>query len=375
MYLNMSKTSTGETLKQMALQDISKAGEEQVFTEITSETTTVLDALINKCNILYEKVNAFYSKKQTVKDNPTAQAALVESFSLLHMLRQLATQQKMILNFAFEENGLDGKKQLKKVEQDYESLISQDLITATKQGVYLRDKIKRLADEALIQRINTKTYDIQTAGTEDIISEGKVWEKIQTLTWFNLKGITRKAGTKVEKNFNKNLYGVYTSTQTENKPFFQRYYGGLAFNNGWLWEWFSEMVVRKQELLIDIYYAPDGKAIDLFFSADNVKRDNLKGLRGGDYQGATPYQQYQAKYQNQKLMSITDILTSLSTLQKLLSNAKTKKGRIKKDGIKQLQDMFLSSNVTEQFLEAQEKHLEEICRGLNQKINANLKIT
>lgn len=376
MRLDMRNSSVASTLKQMALQNISEVGEEITFTEVVSENETVLNVLLAKCNGLYTTIANFQENNQTIESNPLAQAAMIESFSLIHMLRQLITQQKMILNFAFEEEGPNGRKQLKKVEQSYESLISQDLITANKRGVFLRDKIKHLADDSLMQGISTKFYAIQNADSVPVIPENKVWEKIQSLTWFDLKGSEKPKGNKVEKSFNKNLYSIYIKKEkNEGKGFFQRYYGNLAFNNGWLWEWFSKMVISKQELLANIYYASDGEAIDLFFNADEVERDSLEGWKGGDYEGPIEYQQYQAKYQNQKLMNINSILTVLFELKTILSTARTKNGRIKKEGVKRFQDMFLSSDGTEQYLKSQEIHLQEIFKGLNQKININLKAT
>lgn len=372
MRLDMRNSSVESALKQMALQDISKAGREKIFAGIVFENETVLDTLLGKCNNLWTIINAFRGTSDGVKEHPMAQAAMVESFSLIHMLRQLVTQQEMILNFAFEVDQPGGGKQLRKVEQSYESLIKQDLLTATKEGVFLRDSIKRLADDSLIQEIGNKFYEIQNAESVSTVAESKVWEKIQTLTWFDIEGYNSKprtsediewVGNKFVKKFNHNLIGKFGENN-----YFQRYYNGLAFNRGWLWEWFSEMVVHNQQLLNDIFYSSDEMAVSLFFNADEVERDTLPGWKGGDYQGNTERQQYQAKYENQKLMSIESILTVLSELIGILSMIKMKNQRIKEWGVKELQELFLSSNAIGQILDSSSAHVQKILEGLEQKV-------
>lgn len=114
------------------------------------------------------------------------------------------------------------------------------------------------------------------------------------------------------------------------------------FNDGWLYEWFSTYIHQNS-------YNKLRKALFEHHSLSVMmqKQDNVAGYKGGDFvtnkQGLTK-QQFQAKFQNLKIISFDSIVKVLTKLQENLELYNSAEKEKQNEAIVQLVNLFVNQN-------------------------------
>lgn len=177
------------------------------------------------------------------------------------------------------------------------------------------------------------SYALEKFDSEKLDTYSSLWPKIlaaANVEWNNGNGIDEKRLYVTSKNKKKYIYskkGIDTNVwvryyMRRKQRVFAYYYdkGGfdlVAYNKGWLYEWFQEYVQNidnAQELQAAF---TNGSKTPLKGMMSGAERENIPGYKGGDYQLANG-RWAQAKYGNKRIITFKSICSVVDNVLKFI---------------------------------------------------------
>lgn len=234
----------------------------------------------------------------------------------LYQLRSFLTQDEIIFNIGHYYKDEYGTQQLgnKFVEQNEIFDIKSLKGKITKAGFVIDKNL-----------INVGTSNIITKNQNNLIKQVFYYAKAEYNDTNSMEIITKSNGHEHKAYHNKRADVDALIMLSGTKRRITYYYllntgETMQYNNGWLYEWTNSYIaaygsVALQNSMIN----PLTPLNDLM---NNSSRDNIQGIKGGDYKGKVNgrQRQIQAKLDNSKIISLINIYNSVTEIGDAINN-------------------------------------------------------
>ena len=222
-------------------------------------------------------------------------------------------------------------KNLKTIEREQSEILNSLISDLSDGAVQLSSSLENVNKmNPVSSRVNNLWKQIKKfSSVENIYKEGQSADK---------EVDDRKYYQKREKDID--VYLRFGNKNGVSVPY--KYYGNNLkfFNNGWLFEWFQTLITNNSnmEIILDNWFKNSMTPLSPII----LGMDNIPGYKGGDFSAGTKL--YQAKFQNQRLITFNAILELINQILSILQLYQIASNNDKQQRAAELLNLFIDSN-------------------------------